>query len=694
MDHWWNKQPLTISAIQIKASRGSKAAFDEYVSKSGYNVEQLYHLLASAEADDMIFYDEAKHGAMLDDYLKYTERSGIKTIVYTNTHCLSGAKASENQAYWQLDKEGKPLFGYGIFHISCVNPNGPFHQEVIRNVKGLCSHDIGGIFFDGPLMLDRGCYCETCKTDFLKKYGHSIYEANARELREFRVNTVTEHIRLAHETIKSINPEIALYINNSALRPDITGSNTRKVYDYVDLLGAEAGFYVPSLTCESLWQTPAFMKHLECIIGDPVKERKPFVNFIAGNESGVSGHHKTAGETVLTYAQTLANGGNIWFGFHYDVFESMDTPSAVRSAEYNHFILDHKELYRASKCCARVALMWSENTANNYASSVEASDFTEARSAGYKQRGDHRKALFAFVDMLERSHVQFDIVDETGIEKGALASYDSLILPGVACLSDKTADTIRSYVKEGGSLLGNFDVGMYDGNGVFAGGSKLADVFGMTGEPRITETSWPSVMFKASDHPLLDSMDVKQSIAPRLDAVWTFTDDTETIMVSHPPRTSVYDQMPEERYPSLVGHAYGKGKAYYISGNFGETYADRHPAAYRQIIKGFCDHTARKVVECDDKGLYEVVLRRQEDRFLLHIVNITGSMVRPIEKVSPLYDLRFRLHLKGFGIDKKGYSLSAARGGRLDDIVVDDDQISFALDCLNEYEIIVIDPAE
>jgi hypothetical protein len=45
----------------------------------------------------------------------------------------------------------------------------------------------------------------------------------------------------------------------------------------------------------------------------------------------------------------------------------------------NEFILGHKDIFGPSKVCARVALMWSQNTANNYASSVGDSDFVTAR---------------------------------------------------------------------------------------------------------------------------------------------------------------------------------------------------------------------------------------------------------------------------------------------------------------------------
>lgn len=691
MKKWWQEQPLVISALQEPPSKIGIPAFDDYIAVSSYNVEQSQHPFF--EEMDMTFYDEKKHGKILDDYLENMKKTDVKLIVYTNTHCLSLKKAAENSAYCQLGEDGKPLYGYNIFPVACVNPNSAFHKNLMENLKGLCTHDIGGIFFDGPLMRKTGCFCETCKADFLKKYGHSIYEGTEYERLEFRVDTVTEHIKLASELIKSINPNIALYINNSALRPDVTGSNTRKVYDYVDLLGAEAGFYKPTFSHDGLWGTPSFMKHLECIIGDPVKEKKPMVNFIAANDSSICEQIKTSAETALTYAQTLANGANIWYGFHNDVYIAKDTPGAKKALEYNQFILANKQLYKASKTCARVALMWSETTANHYSSSVAHSDFTDEVEAGFKHRGDHYKALMSYIDMLLRNHIQFDIVDEISIERGMLSNYDALILPGVACMSDETAEKIKNYVLGGGNVLGNFDVAMYDEKGKFAKKSKLADLFGMVGEPEQYSVSiWnPSVMFAASEHFLLKYLDSPRHVAPYLDLKWDYADDVSTIMVSHPPRSSVYDNLTDERYPSFVERKYGKGTAFYISGTFGETFADRHPTGYINLIKAFCEYTSKPVVKTENAGLYEVVLRRQEDKFLLHIVNLTGDMARPLNNIVPLTEIDFTLNLDGFGIEIKDYKLAAFRGGNLKNVCQNGAQVSFTLDKLNEYEVIVIE---
>ncbi|MBE6552580.1 MAG: hypothetical protein E7665_10705 [Ruminococcaceae bacterium] len=688
---WWQEQPLTISAVQCNLGDDDEWVLDEYVSKYGFSTEQNLHLVAKGH---MGYYNEAEHGKKLDSYLKKSRKHGIREIIYNNTHCVGEALSKEHPDWLQLTKEGKTMPAYGIYNIVCANVNGAFHKNFIKELEMLCTHDIDGVFLDGPLMHERGCYCEVCKADFEKRFGHSIYEATRLELQTMRIESATGHIREAYETIKRINPDIALYINNSALRADVTGSNTRKIYDYVDILGAEGGFHKAQIDPVGLWHVSSHAKHLEGISGDRLKGEKPLVCFFAGNESGIAYYLHSPAETVLSYAQSYANGSNIWYGVHFSPSEFKDKEAVLKAKEMNDFILSNKDAFSASKTCARVALMWSQNTANNYASSIGDSDFVAARKAGYPERGDHRGALLAFFNVLERSHIQFDIIDEVSITDGRIFDYDSVILPEVACLGDEQARIIKEYVKGGGNILGNFDVAMYNEDGSFAGGSKLADVFGFTSNDpaRVRSDIGTSFMFKQHDHELLEGLTMDRIPAPLLNAKMSFSDDVEILMRNTDPIPSTYASIPtENRYPSVTCHKYGKGKAYYISGNIGETTLARNIRDHARIMRNFCEITARPVVVSDASGLYEVVLRRQEERYILHVINLTGAMARPIESIVPLYNVPFELYLEGFGVEKEKFSLRSLRGAKAENIAGDGSKLSFTLDKIGDYEVVVIE---
>ena len=306
---WWQNQPLTISAIQKHVEEGSEKAFDEYVSKSFFNVEQLKHLFSTGGG--MTCYEDDVWGETLEEYLKKSRPTGIREIIYTNTHCLSPEISSAHPEYWERNKDGEPLYGYGIYKFACINPSGDFHKKLLKELTALSYRDIDGIFLDGPIMSEKGCYCENCQKGFEESFGHSIFQSTERERLIYRVDISTQHMKEIYEAVKAINPNIAVYLNNSALRPDVTGSNTRKLYEYTDLLGAEGGFHGPFMGAGNIWQMSAFLKQLEGIIGDPIKEKKPYVNFFNPNEASRPEYLHTPLETKLSYAHTLAAGANV-----------------------------------------------------------------------------------------------------------------------------------------------------------------------------------------------------------------------------------------------------------------------------------------------------------------------------------------------------------------------------------------------
>ena len=170
-------------------------------------------------------------------------------------------------------------------------------------------------------------------------------------------------------------------------------------------------------------------------------------------------------------------------------------------------------------------------------------------------------------------------------------------------------------------------LGVYDVIGAWGGAGSVIPITGFS-----NAVSSPSIEFKKAEHPVLKYLEDEQYAAPVLYAKWEFEKDVNVLTLAHPPMDSVYGVMPDERFPAYVERKYGQGRAYYMCGTIGETMCSRNKSAYRQLIKGFCEYNARKVVECEEKGLYEVVLRRQEDKYLLHLVNMTGAMQRPIER--------------------------------------------------------------
>ena len=689
--HWWQQQPLTISATQCTHD-DSFWLMENYVSKYGFNTEQLLHLWGDKDSWICAF-DNERDRENLIKYLDMAHKNGIREIVYFNTHALNHDVVKEHPDWQQIKKDGSTFNLYDLYGATCVNTKGGFHKNFLKEMKKLAEMGVDGIFLDGPVMHD--CYCPVCRADFNERFGHDMEQATRYELQEMRLMICTEHMKEGYELVKSVNPEVAFYCNASALRADLGGSNTRRLYDYIDMVGAEGGFHTNEMGAMGLWHISSRMKHLEGIVCDTLKGDKPIIDFVNGNHSGIAHYIHTPGETILSYAQSYANGANVWYGFHFPAREAYKTESVLTAKKMNEFIADNRDAFAASKTCARVALVWSQNTANNYASSVGNSDFIAAKRSPYNDRGDHFVAISSIFDMLVRNHIQFDIIDEENILNGDVYKYSSVIFPGVACMNDKTAEIIADYVEKGGNILGNLDIAMYNDDGSYNGQSKLAKVFGFISAPEILKSHSiaSSFYFKQKEDALVDGFNTPYIPAPVLQAKWDFADDVEVLMKSSRLKTGCYENIPMDgMFPSVTKHKYGKGCAYYINGTYGETVErNRNIIEYSRMVSNFCNSTSEPTVQTVAPGLYEVVLRRQENRFILHVVNLTGNMSRPIEQVVPLYNVPFKLNLDGFGIDVKDWALKSLRGAKVNDLKVNGNEVEFKLDSVNEWEIIVIE---
>ncbi|MEI8211180.1 MAG: alpha-amylase family protein [Planctomycetota bacterium] len=83
-----------------------------------------------------------------------------------------------------------------------------------------------------------------------------------------------------------------------------------------------------------------------------------------------------------------------------------------------------------------------------------------------------------FYRMGMEEHLPITLITELELRSEVLSQYRVLLLPNVACLSDKQCQTIRDYVREGGGLVATCETSLFDDLGRPRGDFALRDVFG------------------------------------------------------------------------------------------------------------------------------------------------------------------------------------------------------------------------
>jgi hypothetical protein len=135
--------------------------------------------------------------------------------------------------------------------------------------------------------------------------------------------------------------------------------------------------------------------------------------------------------------------------------------------------------------------------------------------------------------------------------------------------------------------------------------------------------------------------------------------------------------------PFIIRHRFGKGVSYYLAGTFFELYRKYGIVHYRRILRQIVRQHARPAVELlDAPESVEFTVRRagKPGTILVHLVNYTGGMTRPIERVVPLRGLSLKVNgpAESARALVSGRKLRVLRGGRI------------ALPEIREFEAILI----
>lgn len=671
MNNWkWYEKPMVLSAVQCNYGEDSFDIMKNHVLANEFNGEQLLHINATGHVSS---YNEERDGEKLDKYLAEAKKNGLREILYWNVHCVYEETIIDHPEWKQKDKEGNHIPAYGNQYLICINT--PWRDEYLMNLEKLCEHKLDGLFLDGPVFMRNGCYCEYCQKKFKDEYGKSIFDAQYSEFLEFRTNSVTSMIKDTYELKQKLNPDIMLYINNSALRADVTGSNTSKVYPYVDFLGTEGGFCRINKAFDYT-HTTTHAKYIETKANG-----KPYVVFIAGDAKPYSYCMHTGAETERLYALSLAQGANIWYGIHGPT-KMFKCEAGRVSKKFNKYIKDNEQHLINTKSCAKVALMWSDATSNYYASSVMKSDFTEKQEiSGDGKNGNHHGALAGFADILIRSHVQFDIADQDCILDRRIFNYDLLILPTYACITKEEADILKEFVKVGGNLLATFDTGMYDELGNVKKKGILDDVFGIIRGKQVEYTDVGIGYTKLYE-------DIEESIIPMSGYAWetNAVKNAETLAESFYPMAGRYVAFPTDGYGYIVRNKYGKGTSLYISGTVGEVYNEWCNPDNRKMIERRVLEVANPLIVTNAPQSVEISLRKQQHtgNYQVHIVNMTRGPGRPMEETIPILDM----YIEILGI--YGKTAEGIFTGTNYSIEETDKGCKINIKTLKEYEVIVV----
>ena len=643
----------------------------------------------------------------LREYLPYAHKYGIKLLVYLNMHWYSYEFAKKHPDWEQLissaEPYGKvhPLYGNGTTF--CVN--SPWRNWAFRLIKETMKTGVDGIFLDGPVVFSDCCYCQYCEEKFKKTYGENLPEKEDwqnflwKDFIEFRRDSLAEFLRDAQKAMKEINSEGVIFLNAGGWQPSgwRVARDIEKMQDYQDFNGAEE-FFHPKAE-KSILATSMMAKYLTAGM-------KPAVVF---NHYAMGSWHYIPLmplEIKLALAQIIANRANPWICVFDPLAKNIGEKEPV--AEVLGFAEENEEYYLKTSSLAKVAVHFSRQTSTYYLSQYTSlyKDLGTGKEEGlvldqgtgklvvdWERRKSinesllHHSYIGCYLSLI-RSHTLFDIILDKNLTSEKLKEYEVLVLPNSACLSENQRKAIKEFVRKGGKLFASFETGFYDEKGnlledkewkEFLGIEEIEDLFPpMVGENYMTATEEFAGFPKSQliERPI-------QTLKVRAKK------STRTPLFYLKPLPKIYMSLQGvSASPALLISKYGKGKVVYspslLEAFYGEYRIESTSQLITQIVKML---SLEEIIKMDAPSAVEIEVYEQKDssRYIIHLINATGDMQRPIKEIIPVRNIKISLKVKQA---RKIYQLN---NKETIPFVHEKERIEFVIPELKLYEVVVVE---
>jgi Hypothetical glycosyl hydrolase 6/Beta-galactosidase trimerisation domain len=620
-------------------------------------------------------------GDFLGRFLEAAHARGLKVLVRMDVSKGLPHAVAHHPDWFRRRPDGS-LDTQWDLPLTC--PTGPVWQTYNFEVVGelLRRYPIDGFFYN-HYRFDH-CCCQRCREEFMAATGYELPVAEDwddpawRAFVEYRYRRVAEYTRRLDEYIRRHSP-------NAVLTVDTRLTNDR-----------------PQTVREAGWDPAALARATGCITVEAfnVLERpQPKWIYWAGEEVALGSH---LGNTcvILTYSEVFGSrrAAQPPVQLGYDLMQIAahgGAPAVALSGTFLQddrkalpiirqtlrFLAEHEAEYQAMQPLAEVGIVYSQRSLDFY-----------GRDAPSERWQAHYRGAY---EALAESHIPFTVLHDAVLTEQDLSAYRCLVLPNVACLSDRQAEILDAYVEGGGHLIATFETGRYAPDGSERPGGEIAlHCLGRT-VVRRQDASGAYFWIGDSDdllHSFADTdllalgggllvtrpIDERPSSTP-LRFIPPVTNNT--------PEFAYWESVGEE--PGLVLTAYGRGTAAYLPWWVDRLYHQHGVPEYRQLLTELVDRaTGPRLVDTNAPAAVQLTLaRRPAGGRLLHLLNATGHQSKPQAEVVTLADVWVRVRGR-FGVVRSlvsGLHLAAE---------ITEGATMFVVGRLGLYEAIVLEQEE
>jgi len=591
---------------------------------------------------------------VLGELITGCRKLGMSVLVRTDPHATYDDAKAAHPDWIAVEANGNPRRHWASPEMWVTCALGPYNFEFMTSVHKeiMARYHADGIFmnrWDGS----GDCFCQHCRENFKSATGFDLprtanpQDAGRRAFLEWRRQRLVDVIDLWNGAIRAINPEASVIPNNGsgALSPLNAIETSRRAPMLAADRQARHGLAAPWLVGKSAKEYRATMgsKPVIGLFGIGLEEQYRWKDSVTGNA-----------EIRIWALDAIANGMRPWFtkfsGTLHDERWLKSIDDIYEWTERNQrYLSDRRPL-------ARVALVYSQQTAWYYGAKVE-------------------DCALGWYQALVESRIPFEMVHDRLLDAEHLASYKTLILPNIAALSDAQCDRLRTFVKNGGSIVATYETSLYDEWGSRRTNFALADLFGVdwTGKAegpmmnsyiRLEHEALPrhALFAGLEDAPRIINGVSRLEVTPRE----KFAETPFTLIPSYPdlPMEKVYPRVPRTDISCLyLRPGQPAGRVVYFPFDIDRTFWEVLSADHLKLLRNtvlWANHEA-PAVEVDGPGLLDVTLWQNSSSITVHLVNLTNPMAMkgPYRDFFPVGPHTVRVRLPGDFQAKRARLLAA-----------------------------------
>jgi hypothetical protein len=633
---------------------------------------------------------------LLAEVMPVARARGLRVLARIDASCAPKAFAQHHPEWFTRDPDGN-FCEVSDHYVTC--PNAGYYREhilaVVRELIG--NYDVDGIWNNQGKFAawDTGpCHCGTCVRLFRAEAGAAIpvqenwSDPLWRRFNEWRYRRIADWVAHMHRSIHAMKRDAVFISANQVMEPLETTRPGGWDIDYwapsLDIPAFECqrrnsvpwwpGFqakYLATLAPEKpRWMTVSYFYPWWRLYASPEAENRSFV------------------------AQQFASGTSSWLHINGGYSALFDRRRLAAMREVFQRLARWERYFDGARSAARVALVYSRHSADNY--------------AGARTQGGYHDFVRGAYMALQEAHVPFDVLSDKLIDEARLAGYRTLMLPNTACLPDAALAAVARFVEGGGGLVTGFDAGTRTVEGDVRPQWPLGPVLGVERTGRRTDLKSSYAKLGGRDDPLLAGLGDTDLVANDGDLVEVRAAPGRHVPLTLIPPVRAYDgatisipdlsgAVEETDVPVAVRGVFGRGRTVYFANPVEMLFYRYGFEDLGRIIANAVRWTLADddLIAVDAPPFVEATLMRQPGRLLVHLVNfpvgkhLNPGWRHPGHTLVAVDGIAIRIRLPA-GATLAGARLASDESA-LATVVTDEGWTTLTVPHLHDHEIVVLE---